>query len=75
MTTARLPKLVEGVDYYVEEGKFVFRARYHRRRGHCCNSRCRHCPYGLGNPDDGIFASDVGITVIGLPGDVKKADE
>ena len=77
MTTARAPKLVEGVDYYVEEGKLgrPLRARYHRKRGYCCNSRCRHCPYGLGNPDDGIFAPDVPVTLLGLPGDAKKADE
>jgi Family of unknown function (DUF5522) len=50
MQTAKLPRLVEGVDYYVEGGKFVFTSAYHRRRGYCCNSRCRHCPYG---PDGG----------------------
>jgi Family of unknown function (DUF5522) len=41
------PPLVQGVDYYLENGKFVFTAEYHLKRGHCCNSRCRHCPYGL----------------------------
>jgi hypothetical protein len=41
------PKLVEGVDYYLERGKFVFTSIYHLKRGYCCNSRCRHCPYGL----------------------------
>jgi len=39
------PPLVEGVDYYMEAGKLVFTAAYHRKRGYCCNSRCRHCPY------------------------------
>lgn len=37
--------LVPGVDYYMEAGKFVFTAAYHLRRGYCCNSGCRHCPY------------------------------
>lgn len=47
-------KLVQGVDYYVEGGKFVFTALYHLKRGHCCNSRCRHCPYGLApDPEQG----------------------
>jgi hypothetical protein len=41
------PPLVQGVDYYLENGKFVFTAEYHLKRGHCCNSKCRHCPYGL----------------------------
>jgi hypothetical protein len=38
--------LVEGVDYYMEGSKLVFTAAYHRKRGFCCNSKCRHCPYG-----------------------------
>jgi 2-iminoacetate synthase ThiH len=37
--------LVEGEDFY-REGEFVvFTARYHLRRGYCCESGCRHCPY------------------------------
>ena len=24
---------------------FVFTAAYHRARGECCGSGCRHCPY------------------------------
>lgn len=45
MKTAKLPHLVKGVDYYIEAGKFVFTRAYHLKRGFCCNSRCRHCPY------------------------------
>jgi len=37
--------LVEGEDYYAEGGLIVFTARYHLRRGYCCGSGCRHCPY------------------------------
>ena len=37
--------LVEGEDYYFEGGLLVFTARYHLRRGYCCGSGCRHCPY------------------------------
>ncbi len=40
------PPIVEGVDYDLEDGKFVFRAEYHLKRGYCCNSKCRNCPYG-----------------------------
>ncbi len=40
------PPLVEGVDYYIENGLFVFTAEYLKRRGYCCQSGCRHCPYG-----------------------------
>lgn len=34
-------------DYYVEAGtgKMVFLAEYHLRRGYCCDSKCRHCPW------------------------------
>jgi hypothetical protein len=44
--------LVEGVDYYMEDGKFVFTASFHLRRGHCCESGCRHCPYGYSKAVD-----------------------
>lgn len=39
------PALIEGEDYYVEGKSIVFTAHYHRRRGYCCKSGCRHCPY------------------------------
>lgn len=32
-------------DFYVENGLIVFTAAYHLKRGYCCNSGCRHCPY------------------------------
>jgi hypothetical protein len=40
-----VPQLKEGEDYYVERGAMVFTAAYHLRRGNCCESGCRHCPY------------------------------
>jgi hypothetical protein len=39
--------LVEGIDYYMEDGFVVFTAIYLSRRGYCCESGCRHCPYGF----------------------------
>lgn len=39
--------LVEGIDYYFENGLMVFTAQYLRDRGYCCTSGCRHCPYGF----------------------------
>lgn len=39
--------LIEGVDYYFENGLMVFTAQYLRDRGYCCTSGCRHCPYGF----------------------------
>ena len=38
--------LVEGVDFYREGAYVVFTEGYHLRRGYCCESGCRHCPYG-----------------------------
>ncbi|TWT46439.1 DUF5522 domain-containing protein [Botrimarina hoheduenensis] len=40
----------EAPDYYVESGCVVFTAAFHLRRGYCCGSGCRHCPYGSGDP-------------------------
>ena len=40
--------LTEGIDYYIDsEGMFVFTEEYHRKRGYCCESGCKHCPYGF----------------------------
>jgi hypothetical protein len=39
--------LVEGEDYYLENGNWVFTAKFLRDRGYCCRSGCRHCPYGF----------------------------
>lgn len=37
--------LQEGVDYYLEHGRYVFTAQYLKKRGYCCGNGCRHCPY------------------------------
>jgi hypothetical protein len=37
--------LLKHADYYMEEGLMVFTEAYHLKRGSCCNSGCRHCPY------------------------------
>jgi hypothetical protein len=44
LSATELP-LEEGRDYYLEKGYVVFTAHYLRRRGYCCESGCRHCPY------------------------------
>ena len=36
---------VDAEDFYMEDGYLVFTAAYHLKRGYCCNSSCRHCPY------------------------------
>jgi Family of unknown function (DUF5522) len=37
--------LVEGDDFYYEGPYMVFTEAYLRRRGSCCESGCRHCPW------------------------------
>lgn len=39
--------LTENVDYYIENGLYVFTEKFHKDRGYCCKSGCRHCPYGF----------------------------
>jgi len=40
------PSLVAGPgDFYFDQGRIVFTGSYLQRRGFCCGSGCRHCPY------------------------------
>jgi len=43
--------LIEGEDFYWEDGKMVFTAAFLLKRGYCCESGCRHCPYGFVRKD------------------------
>ena len=52
------PPLVEGVDYYFENGLMVFTREYHLKRGYCCQSGCRHCPYGFSKDEQLSTADD-----------------
>jgi hypothetical protein len=54
--------LVSGIDYYVEEGRVVLTRAYHLKRGFCCNSKCKNCPY------DKQAAQTERIVIVGLPG-------
>lgn len=62
MVSGNQPPLIEGVDYYWEGSLMVFTARYLLRRGYCCNSGCRHCPFR--DPVAGI-----NVTIAGIPRD------
>jgi len=42
-------KLEEGIDFYWEGPFLVFTEQYLRTRGSCCESGCRHCPWGFGD--------------------------
>lgn len=37
--------IIEEIDYYIDNGKWVFTEWYHLKRGYCCKNDCRHCPY------------------------------
>ncbi len=44
---------LEPEDFYkTKEGFIVFTEHYLKKRGYCCKSGCRHCPYGY-NPKTG----------------------
>jgi len=47
-----ITNLVEDVDFYYEGPYMVFTAEYLRRRGYCCGSGCRHCPYSKQEQED-----------------------
>jgi hypothetical protein len=42
---------LEAEDYYFEGPNLVFTAAYHLKRGFCCGSGCRHCPYRGAEPE------------------------
>ena len=33
--------------WYFENGLMVFTEKFHLKRGYCCKSGCRHCPYSF----------------------------
>lgn len=46
-------------EYYLnEQGYRVFTEHYHLRRGYCCKSGCKHCPYGYDKKTDSFKRSN-----------------
>lgn len=43
------PEPLRAGDFYMDGPWMVFTEQYHLRRGFCCNSGCRHCPYKRGS--------------------------
>jgi hypothetical protein len=41
----RRPLVLQPGDSYRDGPYLVFTRQYHLRRGYCCGSGCRHCPY------------------------------
>lgn len=45
-------------DFYLnEDGYIIFTEKYHLKRGYCCKSGCKHCPYGFDNKTNSINKS------------------
>lgn len=59
--------LVEGLDFYWEGPYMVFSEKYLKDRGYCCESGCRHCPYGFKRDQRSDFPT-------GAPDDDKSTD-
>jgi len=52
-----IPKAEEGDFYLTPEGYRCFTEQYHLKRGYCCESGCRHCPYGYNKATNSIKKS------------------
>ncbi len=35
--------------YFLPDGRLVFTEQYHIKRGYCCGSGCKHCPFDFEN--------------------------
>jgi hypothetical protein len=45
-----MKKLIEGIDFYYNEQRYIVLTEvYHLNRGSCCGKGCRHCPYDYEN--------------------------
>lgn len=49
-------KKLDPEDFYKSpEGYIVFTEKYHLKRGYCCKSGCKHCPYGYDKKTDSFI--------------------
>jgi hypothetical protein len=55
-------ELVEGEDFYREGPYIVFTEKFLKKRGYCCESGCRHCPYGFMRQAPGVGPQEGGDT-------------
>ncbi|MFY0688963.1 MAG: hypothetical protein JXQ90_17465 [Cyclobacteriaceae bacterium] len=44
-SSGKTPKLGNEDYYFNESGLLVFTKKYHLKRGYCCESGCKHCPF------------------------------
>ena len=38
-------EFIQGKDYYLEKGQVIMTEEYLTKRGTCCGSFCRYCPF------------------------------
>ena len=50
----KIVPLEEGDYYLTPEGYRCFTEQYLLKRGYCCESGCRHCPYGYDKKTNSI---------------------
>lgn len=48
-------EFTKDIHYYLEGERVVFTALFHLKRGQCCGSGCRHCPYDPKHKKGGII--------------------
>ena len=49
---SNIPNLEKDEYYLSKEGYIVYTEKYHLKRGYCCDSNCKHCPYKKRRKDD-----------------------
>ncbi len=42
---SNLSSATDSEDHYMENGLMVMTESFHLKRGYCCGSKCRHCPF------------------------------
>ncbi|GAB4019303.1 MAG: hypothetical protein Fur0010_21200 [Bdellovibrio sp.] len=52
-------KLKENQDFYMENGNMVFTESFLKKRGFCCQSGCRHCPWKFSERFDPNYPAEL----------------
>lgn len=38
-------EFIEGIHFYLDNGRVIMTELYLKERGYCCGNKCKHCPY------------------------------
>ena len=59
-STRYIPSYDEGLDFYFDEmGMVVLTKEYHKKRGYCCKSGCKECPWGFSIEQSRVHAGTI----------------